>query len=138
MLSLPSALSVVALLLFVLVPGRVAIAQTAGASVRTGQALFHDKGCEHCHGPNGVGGEKGPSLVSVGRTLKPAQLQQQIYNGGKGMPAFSEVLAPDEISALVDFLRTKREKPLKPRIATNRASPTQKPGSAGSGGSDDQ
>ena len=105
------------------------------ASQAAGQALFHEKGCEHCHGADGVGGETGPSLASVGRTLKPAQIEKQILDGGGAMPAFANALAPDEVSALVTFLETKRQKVRKVRGAPVKSAPPVKPDS---GGSNDQ
>lgn len=100
-----------------------------------GRTLFHEKGCEHCHGIDGVGGEKGPNLSAVGRQLKPDQIHTQILNGGDSMPAFADVLAPDEINLLVDYLSAKK-KVTKSRRATGApAQPVPKPDT---GGSDDQ
>jgi mono/diheme cytochrome c family protein len=75
--------------------------------------LFHEKGCEHCHGVNGQGGELGPDLSLVGRRLNKAQIEHQIHYGGAAMPAFAEVLQPDEVKDLVDFLHAKRKAPKK-------------------------
>ena len=100
------------------------------------QALFHEKGCEHCHGVDGVGGEKGPSLSGVGRKLTPDQIQRQIREGGEGMPPFADVLVPDEVKDLVDYLSTKKKKPRKASSAdAAKPSPATKPDT---GGSDDQ
>ena len=65
---------------------------------QAGAALFHEKGCEHCHGVDGVGTDRAPSLTTVGKRRKKAQIVQQIEQGGKGMPAYGDVLKPDEIS----------------------------------------
>ena len=75
-----------------------------------GKALFQEKGCVHCHGTDGVGGERGPALVGVGRKLKPDQIRHQIEAGGGGMPGFADVLQPDEVSRLVDWLKTQRSR----------------------------
>jgi mono/diheme cytochrome c family protein len=80
-------------------------------SKRSGATLFHEKGCEHCHGANGRGGELGPDLSTVGKRLKKQQIEHQIHNGGAAMPAFGDVLQPDEIKDLVDFLHAKRKAP---------------------------
>ncbi len=77
---------------------------------RAGATLFHEKGCEHCHGVNLAGTDKGPNLTGVGRHLKSAEIERQIHDGGNGMPPFGDVLAPDEVTHLVDFLRTQRSK----------------------------
>lgn len=76
------------------------------------EALFHEKGCEHCHGPNFAGIEdKGPSLLTVGQRLKKDAIKRQIHDGGRVMPAFGESLATDEISALADMLARMKKAP---------------------------
>ncbi len=80
------------------------------AQVEAGAALWASSGCSHCHGANGEGGDIGPSLLDVGRRLKPEAISMQIHNGGKVMPAFDNVLTGDQISDLVAYLRTKRAK----------------------------
>jgi mono/diheme cytochrome c family protein len=88
-------------------------------SKRSGATLFHEKGCEHCHGVNGRGGELGPDLSTVGKRLKKQQIEHQIHDGGAAMPAFGDALQPDEIKDLVDFLHAKR------KVPKNTALPTQ-------------
>lgn len=99
----------------------------------TGAALFHDKGCEHCHGVDGVGGERGPSLAGIGRKWKAEQIQHQIQAGGEGMPAFGDVLGPDEVTHLVEYLEAKRS-----RVRAPKQPKTAVPKPGASGGSDDQ
>jgi mono/diheme cytochrome c family protein len=82
-------------------------------SKKSGAALFHEKGCEHCHGVDGRGGDLGPDLSTVGKRLKKQRIEQQIRGGGAAMPAFGDVLQPDEIKDLVDFLHAKRKAPKK-------------------------
>lgn len=89
-------------------------------SKKAGAALFHERGCEHCHGANGTGGERGPDLSTVGRRLKKEQIEHQIHNGGAMMPAFGDVLQPDEIKDLVDFLHDKRKAP-KNAVVTSKS-----------------
>ncbi len=71
--------------------------------------VFHNKGCEHCHGPSGLGTEKGPDLSTVGKRWKKPRIEHQIIAGGNGMPAFGEALQPDEVKSLVEFLSAKRK-----------------------------
>jgi mono/diheme cytochrome c family protein len=78
---------------------------------QAGAALFHEKGCEHCHGVDGVGTDRAPSLTTVGKRRKQAQIVQQIEQGGKGMPAYGDVLQPEEIKWLAEFLHAKRKAP---------------------------
>jgi len=79
-----------------------------------GAAIFHDKGCEHCHGVDGIGTDRGPDLSTVGRRWKKERIERQIRNGGGGMPAFGGILQPDDIKALVDYLSAKRRMPRPP------------------------
>jgi mono/diheme cytochrome c family protein len=73
--------------------------------------LFKEKGCEHCHGVEGAGTERGPSLSTVGKRLSKAQIEQQLKDGGKQMPAFDDVLSHDEMKELVDYLVHKKKLP---------------------------
>ena len=78
-----------------------------------GATVFHDKGCEHCHGVDGIGTDRGPSLSGVGRKLHPAQIETQIHDGGAQMPAFGDALSSDELKQLVAYLSAKKKKPAK-------------------------
>ncbi len=85
------------------------------ASSRTnreaGAVLFHERGCEHCHGVDGIGTDKGPDLSTIGKRWTPAKIEQQIRWGGNGMPPFGEALQPDEVKLLVDYLKAKKKAP---------------------------
>ncbi len=72
------------------------------------------KHCSACHGDEGKGGLvkvdntrlKVPSLREGHTTQHPDEkLVKQVTNGGDGMPKFSEKLSPDEINAVVRFIR---------------------------------
>ena len=76
-----------------------------------GAVLFHERGCEYCHGVDGVGTEKAPDLSMIGKQWKRAQIEQQIREGGNGMPAFGDVLEPAEKESLVNYLVAKRKRP---------------------------
>ena len=80
-------------------------------SRETGALLFHERGCEHCHGPNGMGTDRAPSLATIGKQWKAAQIEKQIREGGKGMPPFGGALQPDQVKSLVDYLKTKKKMP---------------------------
>ncbi len=80
-------------------------------SKEAGEQIFKTRGCEHCHGLDGIGTQRAPGLSTVGKRLKPAQIRQQILQGGKGMPAFGAILKEDEVTALVDFLKAKKKAP---------------------------
>lgn len=78
-----------------------------------GAELFNASGCRHCHSIHNVGGHKGPDLSGVGRILTKTQMRTQILRGGNQMPPFTDDLEPAEVSDLVAFLRSCREKPKK-------------------------
>jgi mono/diheme cytochrome c family protein len=82
-------------------PARAENPEAAGAT------LFRDKGCAYCHGANTQGTPKGPSLMNVRKTMKAAQIVNQIKNGGQKMPSFQDSLSNDEIAQLVAYLRAK-------------------------------
>jgi len=86
-------------------------AHAASKAVRKqGAAVFHEKGCEHCHGVDGIGTDKGPDLSGVGRQLHKPEIARQIHDGGKQMPAFGDALTDDEIQQLVEYLAAKKKK----------------------------
>src|SRR5882762_1539287 len=75
----------------------------------------YEKNCKLCHGANGEGG---PVKLDDGTKLKVPSLREghalrhpdsdfikQITKGGDGMPAFGEKLKPEEINAMVHFIR---------------------------------
>lgn len=92
-----------------------AIAPAATEEAPSGALLFHEKGCEHCHGVGGVGVPgKAPSLLTVGKRLKKDAIARQIHDGGQNMPPFGDALQPDEITALVNMLAKQKKAPKHP------------------------
>ena len=85
-----------------------ASAAASTAPVEDGAALFASSGCTQCHGPAGLGTEKGPSLRDVRKRLSEAQMQHQIHDGGQAMPAFGDALTQPQIGSLIAFLRSKK------------------------------
>lgn len=81
------------------------------ATVDSGDRLFHERGCVHCHGATAAGTDKGPSLQKIGLKWKREQIERQIRDGGASMPAFGEALEPMEIDSLADYLVLKRGSP---------------------------
>jgi mono/diheme cytochrome c family protein len=72
------------------------------------------KHCSACHGDEGKGGLvkvantklQVPSLREGHAVQHPDEkLVKQITNGGEGMPKFSGKLSPDDINAMVRFIR---------------------------------
>jgi mono/diheme cytochrome c family protein len=73
-----------------------------------GAVVFRDKGCEHCHGVDGIGTDRGPDLSTIGKRWHKDRIERQIRDGGGGMPPFGDALQPDEVKDLVDYLSAKR------------------------------
>jgi mono/diheme cytochrome c family protein len=75
---------------------------------------IYAKHCSVCHGDKGEGGIvkvedkklKVPSLKEGHALHHPdADFVKQITNGGGGMPKFKDKLSPEEITAMVRFIR---------------------------------
>jgi ubiquinol-cytochrome c reductase cytochrome b subunit len=72
-----------------------------------GAALFQSKTCRNCHALDGVGGQRGPDLTTVGTRLTRDQLIDQVSNGtpgGGNMPAYGRQISAAEMTALAEFL----------------------------------
>jgi mono/diheme cytochrome c family protein len=106
------------MLLFAALPARALHSAKTRAGEQAGALLFHDKGCEHCHGSGGSGGKKGPDLANLrkDKVWTPAKIAYQILNGGQKMPPFSDSLTDPEIAQLVAYLRA-RHRPAPPTVA---------------------
>jgi mono/diheme cytochrome c family protein len=104
----------------------VLIAPAAHASSKDdreqGAVLFHERGCEHCHGADAAGTDRGPDLRGVGRWLHKPEIELQIRNGSKSMPAFGDTLSNDEVQHLVAFLAAKKKKGIPRPVLTDAKS----------------
>jgi ubiquinol-cytochrome c reductase cytochrome b subunit len=73
---------------------------------RQGALVFQVKQCRNCHSLGNTGGNRGPTLDSVGVRLTNDQLIRQVIQGGGNMPAYGNNLSPAETTALVAFLES--------------------------------
>ncbi len=103
-----------AILVFLLL-ANAAFALSTKDKERVGAVLFRDKGCTYCHGASAQGTAKGPSLANIRKLLKAPQIVDQIENGGRKMPSFSDSLSRDEVDQLVHYLRAKH-RPIPPPL----------------------
>ena len=69
---------------------------------------FKEKGCLYCHRIDGHGGMRGPDLSYIGDRLSSDELTWRIMNGGLNMPGFGGTLSNDELTDLVEFLKTRK------------------------------
>ena len=68
-----------------------------------GRALFLNS-CAHCHGSD-ARGDEGPDLHGI--KLDDRTVAETIRKGIKGeMPAFAKKFSPEEVAALIAYLRT--------------------------------
>lgn len=84
-------------------------AELQAAGLEEGGELFQTKGCVQCHSVAGVGGSRGPALDSVGSRLSEEQITWRILDGAEGMPAYGDILTPDETRELIAFLTALKE-----------------------------
>ena len=83
-------------------------ASAAPDQKQQGAELFATRGCTHCHGDDGQGTDRAPTLHNLRKKFPANRVHDQIVHGGQGMPAFGDALQPPEVDALVAFLRNKR------------------------------
>jgi len=107
-----------AIIFFATLPAHALFGSKTKAAEQAGAVLFRDKGCAHCHGVGGAGGKKGPVLTGLrkDKLWTPAKITDQIMNGGKKMPPFSDSLTDAEIAQVVAYLRAKH-RPVPPPAA---------------------
>ena len=84
------------------------VVHAAGPDIANGAQLFHEKGCENCHNVSGYGGHRGPDLSHVGDRLSAQQIVLRILNGGNNMPAYASSMKPEDLNAIVAFLKSRR------------------------------
>jgi mono/diheme cytochrome c family protein len=79
-------------------------ATTEGGEATDGAAVFASAGCGGCHtfGPANSNGTVGPKLDGI--DLSKDEIEQQVRNGGGGMPPFGDSLSDAEIAAVADYV----------------------------------
>jgi mono/diheme cytochrome c family protein len=78
--------------------------ETEGGEAADGAAVFKSAGCVSCHtfGPANSKGTVGPKLDGI--DLSKDEIEQQVRNGGGGMPPFGDSLSDAEIAAVADYV----------------------------------
>jgi cytochrome c oxidase subunit II len=73
------------------------------ADAAAGEEVFAEN-CSVCHGADGHGGNGGPDLTTMPKAQEQASAEEQVTNGGGGMPAFSGQLSEEEISNVAAYV----------------------------------
>ena len=78
--------------------------ETEGGESADGAAVFASAGCGGCHtfGPANSKGTVGPNLNTI--DLSKDEIEQQVRNGGGGMPPFGDSLSDAQIEAVADYV----------------------------------
>jgi mono/diheme cytochrome c family protein len=77
--------------------------ETGAGQAASGAELF-SKNCQTCHGAEGTGGHVGPDLQKSSVAENLAQVEEQVRNGGGGMPPFADVLSDQEIDTVAQYV----------------------------------
>lgn len=78
--------------------------QRLGPLEQAGVNVYEQYGCITCHQIGSSGGNRGPALDHVGSRLDHDQLVIQILRGRGNMPAYADIVKPEQTEALVAFL----------------------------------
>jgi quinohemoprotein ethanol dehydrogenase len=79
--------------------------ESAGAApnAEAGKEVFAEN-CSVCHGATGRGGNGGPDLTTMPKAKEQAGAEEQVTNGGGGMPAFKGQLSEEEIKNVAAYV----------------------------------
>ncbi len=75
----------------------------ATADAAAGKEVFAEQ-CSVCHGADGLGGNGGPDLTTMPKAKEQAGAEEQVTNGGGGMPAFKGQLSEEEIKNVAAYV----------------------------------
>jgi quinohemoprotein ethanol dehydrogenase len=78
-------------------------ATAAAPNAEAGKEVFSEE-CSVCHGATGHGGNGGPDLTTMPKAKEQKGAEEQVTNGGGGMPAFSGTLSEEEISNVAAYV----------------------------------
>jgi quinohemoprotein ethanol dehydrogenase len=77
--------------------GEEEAAPEGAPNAEAGKEVFAEE-CSVCHGADGLGGNGGPDLTTQPKAKEQKGAEEQVTNGGGGMPAFKGLLSPEEIA----------------------------------------
>jgi alcohol dehydrogenase (cytochrome c) len=74
-----------------------------GPDAAAGKEVFAEE-CSVCHGSTGHGGNGGPDLTTMPKAKEQKGAEEQVTNGGGGMPPFKGVLTPEQIENVAAYV----------------------------------
>ena len=72
-------------------------------NAEAGKEVFAEN-CSVCHGATGHGGNGGPDLTTMPKAKEQAGAEEQVTNGGGGMPPFKGILSEEEIGNVAAYV----------------------------------
>jgi cytochrome c551 len=78
-------------------------AEAGAANAEMGKEVFAEN-CSTCHGATGHGGNGGPDLTTMPKAQEQGSAEEQVTNGGGGMPAFKGTLSEEEIANVAAYV----------------------------------
>ncbi|HVX33797.1 MAG TPA: PQQ-binding-like beta-propeller repeat protein [Solirubrobacterales bacterium] len=75
----------------------------AAPDAEAGKEVFAEN-CSVCHGATGHGGNGGPDLRTMPKAKEQAGAEEQVTNGGGGMPPFKGTLSEEEIANVAAYV----------------------------------
>jgi mono/diheme cytochrome c family protein len=106
--------------LFVLAPAAFAQGDNLNDQQKLGRRLF-DQSCVVCHlKPQLTSGQYGPVLSKDSLSGKADVMHEVISNGSPHMPGFKLQFSPDQIDAIIAYLKTVPAPPAQPAPAAKK------------------
>ncbi|WP_043765061.1 cytochrome c-550 PedF [Algiphilus aromaticivorans] len=85
--------------------------------IEKGDYAFHQT-CAGCHGLEAKAGGIAPDLRMLTPKADDAYFVGRVQSGGRGMPAFGEVLEPEAVWAIRTWLETKHDEAMEERYGS--------------------
>jgi quinohemoprotein ethanol dehydrogenase len=83
--------------------GEETAAAGGAPNAAAGKEIFSEQ-CSVCHGATGHGGNGGPDLTTMPKAKEQAGAEEQVTDGGGGMPAFKGTLSEEEIKNVAAYV----------------------------------
>ena len=83
--------------------GGEAAAGGGAPNAMAGKEVFAEE-CSVCHGADGLGGNGGPDLTTMPKAKEQKGAEEQVTNGGGGMPPFKGQLSGEEIKNVAAYV----------------------------------